>query len=215
MLCASAACFAPVVNVPQNVQCPICTPVKEYVRRTRTQAGGAGGMPGAAQPTGSMSSNPLAAGSELQQSQQTQQAMAMQQQMQAQQQQQAVSSQMLGQKRPLNGMDPAAAAAMPAGSLPPGMMPVGPSSTGGMMGMVPQAMPQQQQYQQGAGSYGAMPGGGGMQGMSQGMMPMANGGMDEQHIKRVKQEGSNQQLLAKVGMHQMQRHCGCLQVLAG
>jgi hypothetical protein len=30
------------------------------------------------------------------------------------------------------------------------------------------------------------------------MMPMANGGMDEQHIKRVKQEGNNQQLLAKV-----------------
>jgi hypothetical protein len=151
-----------------------------------------------------MTSNPLAAGSELQQSQQTQQAMAMQQQMQAhqqqQQQQQAVSSSMLGQKRPLNGMDPAAAAAMPAGSLPPGMMPVGPPSTGGMMGMVPQAMPQQQQYQQGAGSYGAMPGGaGGMQGMQQGMMPMANGGMEEQHVKRVKQEGNNQQLLAKVG----------------
>lgn len=67
------------------------------------------------------------------------------------------------------------------------------------MGMVPQAMPQQQQqYQQGAGSYGGMPAaGGGMQGMPQGMMPMTNGGMDEQHIKRVKQEGNNQQLLAK------------------
>jgi hypothetical protein len=191
---ASAACLY--VAVVQNVQCPICTPVKEYVRRTRTQAG-APGMPGAAQPTGSMTSNPLAAGSELQQTQQTQQAMAMQQQMQAQQQQQAVSSSMLGQKRPLNGMDPAAAAAMPAGSLPPGMMPVGPPSTGGMMGMVPQSMPQQQQYQQGAGSYGAMPGG---PGSMQGMMPMANGGMEEQHVKRVKQEGNNQQLLAKVGL---------------
>jgi hypothetical protein len=70
-----------------------------------------------------------------------------------------------------------------------------------MMGMVPQSMPQQQQYQQGAGSYGAMSAGAGsMQGMQQGMMPMANGGMEEQHVKRVKQEGNNQQLLAKVGL---------------
>lgn len=219
--CSVANC---VVNCClQNVQCPICTPVKEYVRRTRTQAGTPGGMgaPGAAQPTGSMNSQQLA-GDDMMQSQQQQlsqqqqqmppqqqhqQQLTMQQQMSLQQvqqlpvqqhqQQQQASSQMLGQKRPLNGMDPAAAAAMPAGSLP-GMIPMGPSSTGGgMMGMMPQAMPQQQQQQYQQPPYGAAAAGS-MQGMPQGMVPVANGGMGEHTSKRVKQEGGNS-LLAKVG----------------
>lgn len=144
-----------------------------------------------------------------------QQLMQQQQQYQVQQQhaqQQAVSSQMLGQKRPLNGMDPAAAAAMPQnGPLPTGMMPQGPAS-GGMMAMQQQQQqyqmqqqqqyqqqygqqqPQQygqQQYQQPAGSYGAP----GMQVMPS-MVPLTNG-MEETSAKRIKSEG-NQQLLGKV-----------------
>ncbi|WIA32932.1 hypothetical protein OEZ86_006100 [Tetradesmus obliquus] len=41
----------------QDVQCPICAPVREYLQRTAAQAGAAGGMPGSAQPTGSMASS--------------------------------------------------------------------------------------------------------------------------------------------------------------
>lgn len=176
-------------------------------------------MPGTAQPSASMNSGSGMPGGDLgmQQMMQQQQPYQVPQQQQ-QMQQQAVSSQMLGQKRPLNGMDPAAAAAMPQnGPLPSGMVPQGPPS-GSMMGMQPQQQYQQQQYQQQqyqqqpyqqsyqqqqpqqypqqqyqqqAASYGA-PG-------MQGMIPVNNGMDEHTSAKRVKQEG--QQLLGKVGIY--------------
>jgi hypothetical protein len=131
-------------------------------------------------------------------------------QAQATQQYHQQQAALLGHKRPMNGMmDPAAAAALP------GMVPMGPSSGSGLMAMQQQqyAAAQAQQYavqqahaQQyaavyGAGGYAQQPGGYGVPpGMVPGMMqPMANGYEDPAAAaaKRVRQEPTNQQLLAK------------------
>lgn len=126
------------VCILQNVHCPICTPVKEYVRRTRNQGGASGMGPGSvapspAQPSSSVTSAPPPGGNDMGQ---------YQQQLGGQQVQQQGG--LSGMKRSASSMlDPAAAAvAMPApAGYPQGMMPV---PGGGMMGMVPQ-QPQQQQ----------------------------------------------------------------------
>eukprot|EP00879_Flechtneria_rotunda_P004691 GHRR01004955.1.p1 GENE.GHRR01004955.1~~GHRR01004955.1.p1 ORF type:complete len:1088 (+),score=359.45 GHRR01004955.1:402-3266(+) len=110
---------------------------------------------------------------------------AVQQQLALQMQQQQ-QPQMLGHKRPLNGMDAAAAAAMPAtGPLPQGMVPV---AQGNSMMSMPVPMQQQQQQQQGYWGQGNIMG-------MPGMVPVANG-YEDHGSKRVKQDG-NLQLVAK------------------